>query len=380
MSTLDGSDVATLRRLNSRLLLAALQPSQPSRTVSELARTTKLSRPTVEASLASLVTEGWVREQPPAQTRHRAGRPAKRYAFDAARRIVLGVDLGPHGVTVEVADLRGESLSVVHSDEIDLTQASVAFRETQDAVHRAVADAGVSLESVICATFGIPGVVSDSGDVVRTTVVPGWMGPDLIRGLGRLLPGVRVFVENDAKLAALAEQEWGHARGVRSAVCLLVGHRLGASVITQGSLLRGSHGAAGEIGALPSTLWGFACRHLNDSGDDPAAVFARADSGDHRASMAVDAFVAELATGLAVLCLAVDPEVVIVGGGVAAAGAALLDRLEVALRPLVLFEPEIEVSSLERVVVRGAVARSLSFVRHELLDLSVASGLPGFPS
>jgi predicted NBD/HSP70 family sugar kinase len=151
-------------------------------------------------------------------------------------------------------------------------------------------------------------------------------------------------------------------------------------VITQGSLLRGSHGAAGEIGALPSTLWGFACRHLNDSGDDPAAVFARADSGDHRASMAVDAFVAELATGLAVLCLAVDPEVVIVGGGVAAAGAALLDRLEVALRPLVLFEPEIEVSSLERVVVRGAVARSLSFVRHELLDLSVASGLPGFPS
>ena len=164
--------------------------------------------------------------------------------------------------------------------------------------------------------------------------------------------GVPVAVDNDANLAALAEHRLGAARGARISITVTVGTGIGAGIVVEGRLLHGARGGAGEIGHLPLGRGGVACRcgvpdcvepdasgsglarqarELGLSPPDAAAVFAAAEAGDARGQAAVETMADRLGAALGAAVSLIDPDVVVLGGGVAQAGEALLEPLRAAV-------------------------------------------------
>jgi predicted NBD/HSP70 family sugar kinase len=387
-----GGGPQTLRLMNCAAVLTVLRETGMAR-VTELMRATGLSRPTVTAAVSTLIEDGLVEETETLDADvPRMGRPARVLRFRADARYVLGVDVGPHRIYCEVADLNG---TIVARECRDLTAAGDAHANLLDGVEATMRDvlakAAVPATELASVGVGTPGIVDPRrGAAVQAPSMP---GRDLL-ALGRLLQrNVRcpVHVENDVNLAAMAER-WRGA-GSQSDNLLLVqwGSRVGAAVLLQDQLLRGAHDAAGEIGFVDlgeepqgvqadghgplesavGTAW--ILRRARSLGDDrstdAAAVLTAAADGDTRALQVIDEACAQLARGLAPFLLAVDPELVIIGGGIVLAGEAILTALRHHLAKRVIVVPRMELSRLgDDAVALGAVHVALAEAHRRLLD------------
>ncbi|CAM5246861.1 N-acetyl-D-glucosamine kinase [Streptomyces fumanus] len=167
-----------------------------------------------------------------------------------------------------------------------------------------------------------PGIVEADGTVRLSTALPQWTGLRLGERLGRSFR-CPVLVENDANAAAVAEHWKGAATDSDDIVLVLAGLSPGAGSLIGGKLHRGYGGAAGEIGALhllgrevtPEKLLSTTSEPLHPLDEQAVAeVFAQARGGDERARAAVDRFLRRLVHDVAALVLALDPELVVVGG------------------------------------------------------------------
>lgn len=371
--TLSGSDVATLRWINSRSLLAALYQEPGSQTVTELAAAVELSRPTVEAALIDLIEEGWATESSADLPQRKAGRPARRYGFAGNAGLLLGIDVGPHSIVCAVSDLRGKILHTSRRASLDLQRGTAAWEAIKDMIHSGLAAVDVQPSKVKAIAVGMPAVVGLDGEIALTTVVPDWVTTGIPERVRRAFPQAVTFFDNDAKLATLAESEWGYAADVDNAIYVLAGQRLAAGLIVNGQLTRGTHGAAGEIGALAIAGWASAYDRLMASmppGVDAEHIFVAAAGGDLRAAGAICGFAEDVARGITALSLTVDPEIVIIGGGVSQAGDAFLEPLRAALEPQLLFSVDIRLSAIgANAVSLGGIARALKYLRSSVLEL-----------
>lgn len=165
--------------------------------------------------------------------------------------------------------------------------------------------------------------------------------------------GLPVFADNDANLAAYGEAMAGAARGSRVSVTITVGTGVGCGIVADGRVLRGAWGGAGEIShaGLGSTGPACACgvtgcleplsggegitlraREAGLAAEGARDVFAAAAAGDPAAARLVETMTDALGRQVALVVQVVNPEVVVVGGGVAAAGEGWLARLAGAVR------------------------------------------------
>ena len=377
MTALRGNDVATLRWINSRAVLTELMssPDEPL-SVTELATRVALSRPTVEAALADLVTEDWVIEASGLIQTPRAGRPARHYSFNAAAGLVMGIDLGPHSIVGLLSDLSGTVLHEVRRYDVDLATGEAALAAILDVVATAAAGADAPVSGIGVITVGVPAIVNVDGDMVLTTVVPDWLESGIPERIREAFPRAITFFDNDAKLATLAEAEWGAARDSGTALFILAGRRIAAGLIVNGQLMRGTRGAAGEIGALQRMGWATSFSRFTDRIGIAAGsagletMMDAAVGGDVSLREAVAGYAADIAEGIAALILTVDPEIVVIGGGFARAGDAFLEPLRAAVGPMCLYEPPLVASALgSQAVALGAVARSLDHMRNHVLAL-----------
>lgn len=381
MNELRGNDVATLRWINSRAVLSKLMNSpEGSLSVTELAARVELSRPTVEAALVDLVAEDWVVEAIGQSQPHRAGRPARRYSFNSGAGLVMGIDIGPHSIVGLLADLSGTTLHEVRRHDLDLSSGEAAMTAILEAVADAAAGAAASVASIRVITVGVPAIVSVEGEIALTTVVPDWLESGIPERIRQAFPQAITFFDNDAKLATLAEAEWGEVRDAQTALFVLAGRRIAAGLIVNGQLMRGTRGAAGEIGALHRMGWASSFDRFTERMGTATggvggtasleAVMSAAVDGDEGVRAAVAGFAEDVAEGIAALILTIDPEIVVIGGGFARSGDAFLVPLRAAVSPLCIYAPPLVASSLgSQAVALGAVARSLDHMRAELLAL-----------
>ncbi|MFG6197671.1 ROK family protein [Nonomuraea sp. JJY05] len=372
--TIRGGDTSRLRRINLVTTLRTVRSRGPLG-LTDLAKEAALSRPTVEGLVEELLAAGWLRELPPESGQ--MGRPARLFGFHATGGHVLGVDIGSYTIRAGVADLEG-TVVAAHDEQIAAT-AGRAERLAclRTAIAGALEAAGLSAERIAAVCVGTTGVVTAEGVVKLSVALPEWTGLDLAGEL-RTSFECPVLVENDCNLAALAERWRGQACSVDDVVFVLSGVRTGAGIVVGGELLKGARGGAGEIGALPLVGWHRAPVHLTGfqglppgtaPRDAAAQVFAAARSGDPAAQWAVDQYARDLAEGIAALVLTVDPELVVIGGGVSRAGDVLLAPVRRHLDPFCLEPPVVTISDLgEQAVVLGAVRRALDHVDARLYD------------
>ena len=374
-----GADVSTLRELNSISIVRAMR-GQPPATVTELAGRTGLSRPGADVVVRGLVTDGWVKIVEPDGSS--VGRPARRYRFNADAGHVLGVDVGVHKILVLLADLEGQ---VVHSHRLPVepdADPAARLEAVDTAISQCLTAAGMRVDQIWAVTVGVTGPVDATGRTTLFTPLPGWASVSPAEHLATRF-SCPILVENDCKLAAVAERWKGAAQDADDIVYILAGMRTGAGLILDGTLRRGHGGAAGEIGALKAVRWLAAPSHIENCPgvpadihpDDKAAwVFDQARKGDRDARTALRRYVKDLAVGAAALVLTLDPQVVVLGGGYSRSADLIIDPLAQELGRLCLRVPEIRASSL------GADSVALGALRVALDQIDAQLFTDGMPA
>ncbi|MDF3291839.1 ROK family transcriptional regulator [Streptomyces silvisoli] len=381
MGRLTGGDPSLLRRINSAVVLHTLR-GERSRTLTELVRATGLSRPTVEGVIEGLTQAGLVVEAAadPGDAR-KQGRPARRFRFHAEAGHLLGIEIGVHQVRVVLADLSGRVLNRLGHDLDELIPAEERLERVRGAVAESLWTSGVARSTLWAVGVGSPGIVEADGTVRLGTAMPGWTGLPLGERLRRSFR-CPVLVENDANAAAVAEHWTGAAQGSEDIVFVMAGLSPGAGSLIGGRLHRGFGGAAGEIGALhllgreatPERLLSTTGTPL-DPLDEPAVarVFTLARDGDPLAREAVDRFLRRLVHDVAALVLALDPELVVLGGW-AAGLDGVLEPLRDELARYCLRPPKVALSSLgEEAVATGALRLALDHVEEQLFAVDRAA-------
>jgi predicted NBD/HSP70 family sugar kinase len=382
-----------LRAINDRAALQVLLDRGPL-TRPELGALTGLSKPTASQLLsrlqdAGLVVLDGIREGLP-------GRTAELYRINAAAAHVAALDVTPARIAVAVADLTG---TVIAEHRLH-TPGRADQKGVVAKVRAALAGAGRDLPPPHRVVIGIQGALDPgTGRLGYAAHIPGWHIPDLL-GTLRDGVGVPVDVENDVNLVALAEQEHGTARGHRDFVLLWADAGIGSALVLGGRLHRGATGGAGEVGYMPAVGaptarevaegadHGFQAlsggpavlRVLHEHGlrgATPAAAVrhaVRAAGGGGRLAPAAREALREvagrLAMGLAAVTAVVDPEMVVLSGGVLLAGGETLRALiERELHALCLPRPPLRLSTVAgNPVLAGGLHLALAAVRDEVFS------------
>ncbi|NUR84313.1 MAG: ROK family transcriptional regulator, partial [Nonomuraea sp.] len=243
-----------LRQVHEDAVLSTLRASG-ALSRAQLTDRTGLSRSTLFAIISDLMERGAVIETEPVAAEPRGrGRPAALVSLNPAAGLLLGLDLGRGRVRLAVANAAHQ---VVATASASLPEDAAPMEEAEAAIGLArevAAERGIALGSLEAVGLGLVGVVDDSP----------WASArdDEFPGAPRTVPasyltvarrvaeefGVRVAVDNNARLAALAEATWGVGRSVRDLVYVRWSVGIGGGFIVAGRLLRGAHGASGEIG------------------------------------------------------------------------------------------------------------------------------------
>ncbi len=268
----------------------------------------------------------------------------------------FGIDLG--GTTVKIAFLDTDG-NLCDKWEIP-TRTEQDGRNILQDIARSVLDYvqknNISREDLLGIGIGVPGAVDANGTVNRCVNL-GWGRFSVCEELSRLT-GLTVVAGNDASLAALGECWKGGGQGYSSVVLVTLGTGVGGGVVTNGKIIHGAHGAGGEIGHMtlnPAETEACTCgkqgcaeqycsatgivrlakKHLAQSlfpsvlrgkkGFSCKDVFDAAAGGDIPAVEVLEQVYGYLGMLIANVCCAVDPEIVVLGGGVSKAGQPLLD-------------------------------------------------------
>lgn len=352
MQPVGSGSLESLRERNRRELLDTLR-RHGSASRADLARLTGLSRSTVSTLISDLQASGMVTEHEPADGRvSQQGRPPTLLTLDRSAGLVLGIDFGHERVHVAIADLSRTILAErVHELDVDrsATQALAVAVNLADAVVEA---AGVERDRILGAGVGLSGPIDVAGGAVHAgKILPGWAGVRPVEELAARL-SLRVHLDNDANLGALAEVTLGAGIGARDAIYMMVSGGVGAGLILGGELYRGTGGTAGELGHVLVDESGPICRCGNRGclemmaggraiiellrpghGDDLTLdeVIALVEQGDSGARRAIADAGRVLGRSVAAIVNAFNPELVIVGGALSGAGDVLLDPLREAV-------------------------------------------------
>ncbi|MDR7419092.1 MAG: ROK family protein [Armatimonadota bacterium] len=305
---------------------------------------------------------------------------------------VIGIDLGGTKVAVGLVTRAGD-VNALDSVPTPATDGAEAVIDRLTAlVREATAVARGDASTVVGVGLATPGIVDSCTGTVRyaTPALPGWT--DLALG-SRLAAatGFTVIVHNDGHAAAAGESAIGAAAGASDAVVIVLGTGIGGGIVADGRLVRGHLGGAGRIGHLSVEAGGRPCwcgargcveqyasgsavaREAQAALDRGAATTLRtlarpvtaadvvqaARSGDTLAGALLSEAGRHLGTALVSLVNVLSPQVVVIGGGLAEAGALLLDPADAVLRerlPAVIrTSVEVRASSLgHRAAVAGA--------------------------
>ncbi|MFI1363705.1 ROK family transcriptional regulator [Streptomyces griseochromogenes] len=376
-----------LRSTNERLLLDRLR-ALGAASRAQLARETGLSKPTVSSALASLEAAGLVHEV--GTHAPERGRTAVLYAPDPAAGYALGVDIGRGWLRIAVVDLDGTV--VARADVRNRARTSAAMADlVVGTARQVIGNSGVDPAEVVHGVVGTPGVYDEKQRRVRYAMhLPGWGRAGLFDRMREELC-VPLEVHNDANLAALGEYTYGVGAGSRLFAYILIGTGLGMGVVNEGRLFTGAHGLAGEIGFLPwpgqrkperleDAVSGVAvveaARRFGMSGQLTAkAVFDAARQGNPAAVRAVELEGERIAHTVAAAAAVLDPDLVVLGGGVGHSVDLLLGPVGEHLRTLTPLRPRIAPSRLgEDAVLLGAVATALGTARDVVFERRTGEG------
>jgi glucokinase-like ROK family protein len=391
----DSGSLRSLRELNRGRVIDALR-GRGTASRAEIARATGLSRSTVSSIVSDLIEAGLLAEQAEATgVAHgeAGGRPPVLLSLNPSAGLAVGVDFGHSHLRVAVSDLSHEvlaeswrELDVDHSAEEGLNAAA-------ELVDEVLQEAKVDRKGVIGVGMGLPGPINRStGAVGSSSILPGWVGVNAALEMERRLR-LPVQVENDANLGALAEFVWGSGRGHSDVIYIKLSSGVGAGLLFAGRLHHGAGGTAGEIGHIPAQNGTAICRcgsrgcletvasaraiaeQVGVSRGEPVSprrLLELIADGDPAASRLIGEAGRQIGVALAELCNLVNPNCVIIGGDLSAAGELITEPVLESIRRYAIASAADEVT-----VVAGVLGERAELLGALALVLHATEGVVG---
>jgi predicted NBD/HSP70 family sugar kinase len=385
-----------LRELSEQAVLETIFHEGPI-TRPEIAARTNLSKPTVSAVVRRLERARLI--HPAGPRGGRRGRRPMSYVVGQRAGFVVGLDIGGTNLRVAAADIYGDLICEDKQATVKDNPRAVGA-QIVDLVDDAIRRAGAQGEPLALGV-STPGVVDEATGRVTSlayNVSPDG-GFDPASAIGERFD-FPVLVENNINLAAVGEKWNGLAKGVSSFIFVSIGAGVGMGISIDNELVRGAHGAAGEICYLPTGADPFDQRHrlhgaLEDEvgaagilaavqehdwdgerPDSARAAFEMAEAGDASATAIVERVARHVGVAIATVCAIIDPELVVLGGGIGS-NAALLRPVRAAVASLVPLPARIETSLLgPNASLHGAIAVALREARDEFFSRSRRNEIP----
>jgi len=274
---------------------------------------------------------------------------------------VMAIDLGGTKIAAGIVSARCEILAREYCPTLADEGVEAVIERIVSAVGRLVSQQGMDLSQLCCISIAACGAIdSETGVVVLSPNLPGWCDIPLRSMVGERL-GVKTLLINDANAAAWGEYHLGVGKGVNNLIYLTVGTGIGGAIIIDGRLYTGSSGSAGEIGHMTidtngvrcgcgnigcletlasgtaitreavahvargeaSSLTDIVAGRLEDITAEKVAVAAK--GGDPLALGIINKAATYLGMGMVNLVNIFNPEMIVVGGGVAKMGDLLLN-------------------------------------------------------
>ena len=297
----------------------------------------------------------------------------------------IGIDVGGTGIKLGVTDESGRILSKSETPTLVGRPYQDIIRDMGQYILKTVAEIGLSPGDIQAVGVGIPGIANnENGHVIFCTNMH-WTDVPLRMELQKYLDKP-VYIDNDATVAGLAEHICGVSAGCRSSVFMTLGTGIGSGIILNGKPWSGFHGIGGELGHVPMDIDGELCTCGNHGcverycsagaairiaktqlfshpesimlaacGNDldklnAKIVFDAAKEGDIAAVNAVNQYVDNLCKAVYMIIAFLDPEMIVLGGGVSKAGSFLLNAIREKIPDYLLFKtmpyPRIEIAKL----------------------------------
>jgi predicted NBD/HSP70 family sugar kinase len=317
----------------------------------QIARHTGLARSTISTAVNELKANRVVVEiESEPRKASSAGRPGTTLTLNPSAGSCVGIHLGYEDVHVTVADL---AHAVIAEREfvvgIDYTPKDIAerLREAVLAIYR---EHQLSFASLIGVGVSVSGPVRADGVLLRGGILPKWAGIN-IRELFAPLFGKPVVVDNESNCAALAEMKWGAAQGVPNFVLFKLDVGVGGAIVSNGAIVKGIAGGAGEFGHVSINPEGDLCRCGNRGCVELYASFAKpleqlsrvnkrsmtiadsialAEAGDIGALRMIEDAGTSGGRALSMIGTILNPPLILVGGRLALADELLLRPLRKA--------------------------------------------------
>lgn len=270
----------------------------------------------------------------------------------------FGVDIGGTTIKIGLFSVEGDLIEKWEIPTNKEDNGKYILTEIADFINRTIETKGIDKNDVIGVGLGVPGPVNKNG-FVSVCVNLGWNSLNVEKEFHEI-SGLPVQVGNDANVAALGEMWQGAGKGYQDVLMVTLGTGVGCGCVLNGKIVSGIHGAGGEIGHMPvkddepiacncgnhgcleqyvsatgivtqakkvldqdarsSSLRNYECLEAKH-------VYDEAKNGDVVANEIVDSTCKILAKALAQICSVIDPEIIVIGGGVSKAGDILTSRI-----------------------------------------------------
>lgn len=374
-----------MRSVNRYAILDDIRRHSPT-TRAQIGKRLELSAPTVMRIVDGLFEEDLVRACGNSEANR--GRPASLLEFNGESYAVIGVDLGGSKMFGAVADLVGV---IQHEITIPVVagDADHSLQSLLELVQRLLDAPRPPGQRVRGIGIGAPGITLSREGIVTWAPSLGWRDLPLKAILTERF-GHSVFVDNDVNLSTLGELNFGAGRDTHNLVCISIGTGIGAGIVVNRALYRGQNQASGEVGyllpstqALGRTYGEFGAFEMLASGPGIARraqavrtglglpesvpeltaedVFEAARRQEAWALPVIAETVDLLSLAIANVGTLLNPELVILGGGVARSADLLVAPIQERIEGVVPFPPRVVASSLgRRAAVMGAIILVIS--------------------
>jgi len=360
-----------MKEINQSIVLNVIRNYGPiSR--AEIAKRTKLSSTTISTLVDDLIEQEYLKEI--GEGKSSGGRRPILLKFNPSSHFVIGVELEGRNISVAVTDLK---INIINKlvEEVKNTDESSVVDEIINLVQQVIERYRVKFEKIVGMGVGATGLVDTKRGIIRQAVNLNWKDVPLKDLIEDRFDEIPIYIDNIANVAALGEKWSGVGEKAKNLIYIRIGTGIGAGIILNGTVYEGSNGNAGEIGHMTVEPNGPRCRCGNRG---CLEVLASGSAIAKRAVVEIfgggDSLIKELANGsiekitakvvaeaaregdrlaleiweeageylgiaIANLINTYNPEIVIIGGGVAHAGKLLFEPIKRTVRKRALPGP-----------------------------------------
>lgn len=271
--------------------------------------------------------------------------------------VTIGIDLGGTNIAAGVVDEAGTILAHAQRRTLPERHYREVIRDMAGAALDALEKSGLKKEDISSIGVGVPGFFDKQTGVVVFCTNLGWKDVPLRAEMAKYID-VPLYGDNDATVAGFAEAVCGVSRGVPNSVFLTLGTGLGGGIVINGKIWSGAHGVGGELGHIMYEHDGILCTcgqrgcleryasatalirigkeavkkypkssmaKIPDARFNAKMVIDAARKGDKAAVEAFDEYTTHLANGIVTIISFLDPDLIVLGGGVSRAGDFLVE-------------------------------------------------------